>query len=335
MSGHHHDHHPGHDHAHAGHTHGAVDPAIATSARGMWAIKWSFVALIITGVVQAVVVWMSGSVGLLADTIHNFADAFTAVPLWIAFSLARRAPNQRFTYGYGRVEDLAGIAIVMIIAFSGAVAGYEAVQRLLHPQPVGHLLAVAIASLFSFAGNEAVAVFRIRVGKQIESAALIADGYHARIDGLTSLAVLVGAAGVWLGFPLADPIVGLVITIAIVRVVWQSARLVFTRVLDGVDPGITDEIRHTAGHTAGVETVSQVRARWLGHHLHAEVNVAVGDRLSVVQGHAIAKEVRHALMHRFSYLSSVTVHVDPASEAGEEFHHVDEHTHDGLPLHSH
>ena len=333
MSGHHHHH--SHGHHHADHTHGAVDPAIATSARGMWAVKWSFVALMLTGLFQVVVVWLSGSVALLADTIHNFADAFTAIPLWIAFSLARRRPGAGFTYGYGRVEDLAGIAILLIISFSGVVAGYEAVQRFLHPRPVEHLWAVAVASVVGFAGNEAVAVFRIRVGRQIESAALVADGNHARIDGLTSLAVLAGAIGVWLGFPLADPIVGALISVSIARIVWESTRLVFTRVLDGVEPGVIDEIRQTAGHTTGVVKATEVRARWLGHHLHAEINVAVDSALSVAQGHAIAKDVRHALMHRFTYLSSVTVHVDPADEAGEEFHRITDHEHDGLPLHSH
>lgn len=286
----------------------------------MWAVKWSFVALMITGAFQIVVVQLSGSVALLADTIHNFADAFTAVPLWIAFRLARRKPGPKFTYGYGRVEDLAGIAIVLIIAFSGVVAGYQAVQRFIHPQPVEHLWAVAIASVIGFAGNEAVALFRIRVGRQIESAALVADGNHARVDGLTSLAVLAGAIGVWMGFPLADPIVGILISLAIARIVWQSAGLVFTRTLDGVEPGVVDEIRHTAGHVDGVVSVTEVRARWLGHVLHAEINVAVASTLTVGQGHAIAKEVQHALMRRLTYLSTVIVHVDPAEEAGEDFH---------------
>jgi cation diffusion facilitator family transporter len=337
--GHHHDGDHGGHHDHEarehGHAHGAVDPSIATSARGIWAVKWSFVALMVISLFQVVVVWKSGSVGLLADTIHNFADAFTAVPLWIAFHLAGRRPGPKFTYGYGRVEDLAVIAIVFIIAFSSVFAGYEAVQRFLHPRAVEHLWAVALASIVGFAGNEAVAVLRIRVGREIESAALVADGYHARIDGLTSLAVLAGAAAVWLGFPLADAIVGLLISLAIARIVWQSAQLVFTRVLDGVEPGVIDEIRHTAGHTAGVARVTEVRARWLGHHLHAEINVAVASALTVAQGHSIAKDVRHDLLHRFSYLSSVVVHVDPVDEAGEEFHHVSAHAHDGLPLHSH
>lgn len=298
-------------------------------------MQWSFLVLFFTAAFQAVIVYLSGSVALLADTIHNFGDAATAVPLWIAFALARRKPTRRFTYGYGRAEDLAGLTIVATIAFSVLVAGYETVGRLIDPQPIGHLPAVAAASIIGFVGNEAVALFRIRVGKEIESAALVADGYHARVDGWTSLAVLGGATGVWLGYPLADPIVGLLIAVAIARVVWQSSKAVFSRMLEAVDPEIVDEIRQTASATAGVETVTDVRARWLGHRLTAELNVAVASRLSVAEGHAIAQNVRHELLHRFHYLSALVVHVDPAEQAGDEFHRISGHQHDGLPLHSH
>src|SRR5215212_4595123 len=227
-----HDH---HGHGGHGHTHGAVDPTIVTSERGIWAIKWSFVGLMATALLQLVVVLMSGSVALLSDTIHNFGDAATAIPLWIAFALTRLGASRRFTFGYGRVEDLAGVVIVLIILFSAVVAGYQAVERLINPQPVGFLWAVAAASLVGFIGNEAVAVFRIRVGREIGSAALVADGYHARTDGWTSLAVLLGAIGVWLGYPLADPVVGLLIAAAILVIVWQSGKAVFTRLLDGVE----------------------------------------------------------------------------------------------------
>src|SRR6266852_2079709 len=180
--GHHHDaeHHREHAHRGHGHTHGVVDPSIATTDRGLWALKWSFVGLMVTAAIQVVVVVLSGSVGLLADTIHNFADAATAIPLGIAFWLARRGRSRRFTYGLGRVEDFAGILIILTILASALVAGYESITRLIHPEPVGLLWAVMVASVVGFAGNEAVAVFRIRVGKQISSAALIADGYHAR-----------------------------------------------------------------------------------------------------------------------------------------------------------
>lgn len=242
------DHRHSHPHSHSEHTHhfhayGAVDPAILSTEKGIWAIKWSFVGLFATAVFQVLIVLLSGSVALLADTIHNVGDAATAIPLWIAFTLGRRKPSKRFTYGLGRVEDLAGVTIVLIILLSAFVAGYLSIDRFLHPQAVEHLWAVIIASAIGFLGNEGVAIFRIKVGKEIGSAALVADGYHARVDGLTSLAVLFGAAGVWLGYPLADPIVGLVISAAILRIAWQSGRAVFTRLLDGVDPEVLDEIK--------------------------------------------------------------------------------------------
>ncbi len=324
-----------HDHGPHGHTHGVIDPSITTTARGIWAVKWSFAGLMATALLQVVVVVLSGSVALLADTIHNFGDAATAIPLWIAFVLARLKPTKRFSFGYGRVEDFAGVVIVLIILFSAVVAGYEAVDRLLHPKAVGYLGAVAAASIIGFLGNEAVAVFRIRVGREIGSAALVADGYHARVDGLTSLAVLVGALGVWLGFPLADPLVGLAITAAILGIVWQSGRAVFTRMLDGVDPHIIDEIEHAGHHVAGVREITEVRARWIGHRLHAEVNIAVVPDLSVAQAHTIAKEVHHQLLHHVPYLASATIHVDPVDEAGEKYHRITAHSHDGLPVHSH
>lgn len=324
----------GHDHVHS-HTHGAVDPSIATSERGIWAVKWSFAGLFATALLQVVVVVFSGSVALLSDTIHNFGDAATAIPLWIAFALTRLGTSRRFPFGYGRVEDLAGVIVVLIILFSAVVAGYQAIERLIQPQPVGFLWAVAVAGAVSFVGNEAVAIFRIRVGREIGSAALVADGYHARTDGWTSLAVVVGAGGVWLGYPLADPIVGLLIAAAILVIVWQSGKTVFTRLLDGVEPKVIEEIEHTASHVSGVEDVAEVRARWVGHRLRAEVNVAVDPDLSVAEGHAIAREVNHRLLHDLRYLDMAVVHVDPAQEAGEDHHRISAHSHDGLPPHSH
>jgi cation diffusion facilitator family transporter len=281
------------------------------------------------------VVILSGSVALLSDTIHNFGDAATAVPLWIAFALTRLGTSRRFPFGYGRVEDLAGVVVVLIILFSAAGAGYQAIQRLIDPQPVGFLGALAAAAIVGFLGNEAVAIFRIRVGRKIGSAALVADGYHARTDGWTSLAVLVGAVGVWLGYPLADPIVGLLIAAAILVIVWQSGKMVFTRLLDGVDPSVIDDVRRAAARVESVEDVPEVRARWVGHRLRAEVNVAVNPEASVAEGHAVAREVNHRLLHELGYLETAVVHVDPAQESGEEHHRVTAHSHDGLSTHSH
>jgi len=324
-----------HSHDSHGHTHGIVDPSILTSERGIWAVKWSFVGLMITALLQVAVVILSHSVALLADTIHNFGDASTAIPLWIAFRFARLKPNRRFPYGYARVEDLAGAVIVLTILFSAIVAGYEAVDRLIRPRPVEYLWAVAAASIVGFIGNEAVAVFRIRVGKEIGSAALVADGYHARIDGWTSLAVLLGAIGVWLGYPLADPLVGLGITAAILWIVWQSARAVFARMLDAVDPEIIDDLAHAAHHVSLVQEVTDVRARWLGHRLHAEVSIAVKPALSVLEAHAVALEVHHQLLHHVPHLAEATIHVDPVNATGDRHHRISAHVHDGLPAHSH
>jgi cation diffusion facilitator family transporter len=309
--------------AHApGHAHGVTYSSLITSRRGIWALKWSLVGLALTALLQAIIVYYSGSVALLADTIHNAGDALTAIPLWIAFRMSTWKPNKRFTYGYGRVEDLAGIAVVLTILFSAALAGYESVNRLFHPQEVRFLGAVMIASLIGFAGNEAVAIFRIRVGREIGSAALVADGQHARIDGLTSLSVFFGALGVYAGYPLADPVIGLLITVAILRVVWGAGKQVLTRVIDGVDPSIPEEVREWVMHVEGVREVSEVRVRWIGHRMHAEVNIAVEPQLSVEAGHAIAKEVRHHLLDHLAYLDDAVVHVDPLNASGEEYHYV-------------
>ena len=313
-----------------GHSHGAMDRVVLTSRRGIWATKVSLAVLLATAGMQVVIVIYTGSVALLADTIHNFGDAATALPLWAAFTLARRRPTRRFTYGFGRAEDLAGLVIVLVILGTGIFAGYESITRLSDPPDIDFIWAVVLASVVGFIGNEGVALFRIKVGREIGSAALVADGLHARVDGLTSLAVLVGAVGVWLGAPLADPIVGVIITVAIFRIVFESGKSVIARLLDGVEPGVTDEVREVLQATSGVEDVTEVRVRWSGHSLLAEVNLSVRRDLSVEKGHQIAQEARHQLMHRLQYLSNATVHVDPVGSSGEEHHqHADDHHGEG------
>ena len=330
------DSHAGHDHGAKdhGHTHGVIDPTISTTTRGIWAIKWSFVILAITAAIQFAVVLGSGSVALLADMIHNVGDSVTAIPLWIAFRLARRKPSPRFTYGYGRVEDLAGITIVFIILISAIVAAYEAINRLIHPHAITALGWVAVAGVVGFIGNEVVAVFRIRVGREIESAALIADGYHARTDGLTSLAVVIGALGVHFGFPLADPLIGLFITLMIFGIVWQSALAVFTRALDGVDTAVTAEIRHAAQHIPGIKQVLDVRARWLGHRLNTELDVALDGSISVSEADAIAVHFEHELSEHIPALSSARIRVrpyDPASPEPLVDHNIEDAAHHHAP----
>lgn len=323
--GHGHSHH-GHGGAH-GHTHGVINPMIASSERGVWAVKWSFIILAITAALQFAVVLVSGSVALLADMIHNVGDATTAIPLWFAFVLARRRPSKTFTYGLGRVEDLAGLMVVLIILFSAIVAGYEAINRLIHPHPVVQLGWLALAGFIGFVGNEAVALFRIRVGRQLNSAALIADGYHARTDGLTSLAVVLGAFGVWMGSPLADPIIGLLITIMIFGIVWQSARAVVTRMLDGVDPDIIDEAQHAAAHVEGVRAINDVKARWIGHELAVDATIAVDPSLNVAEAETLSMRVRHELNHHLPALARASIRLEAAKSPRERSSHSHGHDH--------
>ncbi|MET7482836.1 cation diffusion facilitator family transporter [Streptomyces sp. NPDC005538] len=328
---HHHEHHHHHGHSprgvrhrlghlltpHSHETADKLDSALESSARGMRALWVSLAVLGATALVQAVVVVMSGSVALLGDTVHNAADALTAVPLGIAFVLGRRAATRRFTYGYGRAEDLAGIAIVLTIAASAAFAAWAAVDRLLDPRPVQHVAAVAVASLAGFVGNEWVARYRMRVGRDIGSAALVADGLHARTDGFTSLAVLLGAGGSALGWQLADPIVGLAITAAIVLVLRDAAREVFRRVMDAVDPELVDRAEHAVREVEGVRGVGELRLRWIGHRLRAEVAVVVDGEATVRQAHAVAVAAEHALLHAVPRLTAALVHADPALVPGE------------------
>lgn len=320
MRTHGHDHTRGHTHGHSHDAVDKVDSAMESSREGVRTLWLSLTVLGVTAAVQAAVVAYSGSVALLGDTIHNAADALTALPLGIAFVVGRRAPTRRFTYGYGRAEDLAGIVVVLVIAGSSALTAYEAVDRLLHPRDITRLWAVALAAVVGFAGNEWVARYRIATGRRIGSAALVADGLHARTDGFTSLAVLLGAAGVALGWQAADPVVGLAITVAILAVLRDAARQIYRRLMDAVDPGLIDHAEEALRTLDGVRGLGSVRMRWIGHALRAEADIVVDPDLTVVQAHALAVEAEHALIHAVPRLTAATVHTDHTSTGGDDPH---------------
>lgn len=325
--------HQPHDHGHEhgsrvfgrlfGHKHGAAeqtDSALEASARGIRVLAISLAGLGATATIQLIIALASGSVGLLADTIHNGADALTAVPLFVAFRLGRRAANRRYTYGYGRAEDLAGVFIVALIALSTVVAGWESFQRLLAPQPIDHLGWVALGAIVGFVGNETIAIFRIREGRRIGSAALEADGYHARADGFASLAVLVGAGGVFLGFPLADPIVGILISVLIAFVLKQAATDIYHRLMDAVDPALVGQAETALMSVTGVESADGVRIRWVGHALSLEARLLMDCELNLSEAHRITEEARRAVLHEVPKLAEVIVHADPCGHRGEDHH---------------
>ena len=340
--GHPHDHADDHGHHHerrdgrirrligavVGHSHDpgdSIDDALTSDRRGIRALKVSLLVLGVTAVAQLVVVLVTGSVALLADTIHNFSDALTAIPLWIAFAIGGRAATRLYTFGYRRAEDLAGLFVLLMIAGSAILAAFESVSRLIDPQPITNIPIVIAAGLIGFVGNEAVALYRIRVGRAIGSAALVADGYHARTDGLTSLAVVAGALGVAAGYPLADPLVGLLITAVILVVLKQATAQMLGRLMDAIEPELVEQVETIAASVPDVQSVDRLRVRWLGHAIEASMSITVECDASVAEGHRVSEEVRHRLLHDIPRLDTAVIHVNPCGHSGEDPHELVRH----------
>lgn len=303
-----------HTFAHSHDLHEKIDDAMESSQRGFWATKWALVALGTTTLLQMIIFWFSGSTALFADTVHNLGDGANSVPLLIAFALQRRVASRKYTYGYGRTEDVAGFVIVVSIAVSAFVAGYESIRKLIDPQPMDYLGWVAAAAIIGFIGNEAVAMLQIRTGRQIGSAALVADGKHARIDGFTSLAVLVAVLGTWIGFPIVDPIIGLLITVAILFILKDTSGQIFRRMLDGIEPSILSEVEHAPAHVDGVDSVRRARARWIGHKVHADVEVVVDDTMTVAESDRIVSAVERALAEHVPAFGDANVIIVPRAK---------------------
>jgi cation diffusion facilitator family transporter len=331
-----------HDHAHAHgggllarlrsvltpHSHDVadqIDDALATSALGIRTTKLTLVVLLVTAAAQLAVALVSGSVALLADMVHNVADAMTSIPLWIAFALGRRARTRRYPYGYRRAEDLAGVFILLMIAASAVLIGWESFQRLLDPTPMQHAGWVLAAGIIGVIGNEVAAIVRIRVGRRIGSAALVADGYHARADTFASFAVIVAVIGTWRGLPILDPLVGLLITAMIVWILKTTAVQVVHRLMDGVEPEVLTRIESSAAQVGGVEAVGTVRARWSGHRLLADLTISVTNERTLAEAHDIGEEVRHRLLHDVAHLDDAWVHVNPTADGDADPHHLTAH----------
>ncbi|MBL8160354.1 MAG: cation transporter [Anaerolineae bacterium] len=310
------------------HDHGEIVRSVSPEDNNL-AIRTVWLALLALGattVIQVFIVVASGSVALLADTVHNLGDALNSIPLLIAFYLARRAANRRYTYGFNRAEDIAGILIVVSIAFSAAYILWESVQKLINPQPLTNLPWVAAAAIVGFIGNEIVALLQIRVGRKIGSEAMIADGLHARTDGLTSLAVLVAVAGAALGFPIVDPLVGLLIGITIVFITRDAAIAVWYRLMDAVDPRMVEQVEKSIREHHEVRAIQRLQMRWLGHQLYVEGVLELDPALSFAQSAEIADHVRHHLHHILPRMSKATISAvpwdaDARSHSRESEHH--------------
>jgi len=303
----------------------ASDPALNDNTAGIRTVWLALGALSATTVLQIIIVYSSGSVALLADTVHNLGDSLNSIPLLIAFYLARRAATRRYTYGFARAEDVAGIFIVISIAFSAAVIFWQSIQKLIYPAPMQNLGWVALAAIIGFFGNEFVAWLQIRKGREIGSAALVADGQHARTDGLTSLAVLLAAGAAWLGYPIVDPLIGLLIGVTILFITKDAIITMWYRLMDAIEPEYLKKAEMVIEQQAEVKELRRVRMRWMGHRIQAEVYIAVAPHLDIAQGHQVAEQLRHDLFHALPHLAEVVVHVDPWSQARSEHHELTTH----------
>ncbi len=327
---HHHDHDHDHDHDHHhphddgglwvkiasalhlpgyAHDHGSLsqDSTFMNNELGIRTMKLALLTLGITTVLQVIIYLMSGSVALLADTVHNLGDGLNSIPLWIAFVLARRAATKRYTYGYGRAEDVAGIVIVLSIVFSAGYILYESVRKLITPEPLLYLGAVAAAAVIGFIGNEIVALMQIRVGRKIGSDAMVADGLHARVDGLTSLAVLVAVIGTWLGAPIVDPVVGILIAVVIVGITYSAIKTVWYRVMDAVDPALVEKAEKLFKEHDEVKAINRLQMRWVGHQLHAEAVIVVDGGLTTSESETLTDHLGHHLHHALDNLAEATI----------------------------
>ena len=308
----------------------ASDQALIDNREGVRVLWISLAILLLASVMQIFIVWLSSSVALLADTFHNIGDGLNSIPLLIALYLARRAATRRYTYGYGKAEDVAGIFIVLSIAVSAIIVFWESFQRLINQEPMTNLGWVAAAAIIGFVANEFVAVLEIRTGRKIGSAAMVTDGLHARTDGLTSLSVLLAAVGTWIGFPILDPIIGILIGVAILFITKDAIVAMWYRLMDAIEPEYMDRAEEVIRGQDGVKELRRLRMRWVGHRLHAEVVIAVDPGLTTAQSHEIAENVRHSLFHQFPTLSEVLVHVDPWSEEEKGYHELTD-SHERVP----
>lgn len=326
-----------------GHSHLPGNTMAASTQEGLRVVAIATAGMLLVAGVEFAIFSISQSAGLLSDALHNLGDVLTTAALWVAFLIARRPPTKRFTYGFSRAEDLAGAFIALVITVSAGAAAFESYRRLVtHAMPTQIGLGIA-AALFGFVGNEVLAEYKIRAGRRLHSAPLVADGQHSRADGLTSLAAAVGLALTFLGWHEADPIAGLLISVAILYILIDVGREVLHRLLDAVDPAIVDEVREHALSVSGVREVEDIRARWAGRQLYVALNLGADATMTLAEAHAIAERVRQEVLAHVAGAAMVDIHVDPVGlpdgvdphawmhedhEHGEDQRH-DGHDHDG------
>lgn len=298
-----------HDHGHIYHEDDAVR-----------AVVISALVLGVAAAVELIAAWASGSAGVLADGLHNAGDVLTTFILLFAFAMARRPATRRFPSGFGRIEDVATLLIVVVIVATAALAAFESIRKLLQPVVYRGIAFSLVAAAVGIMANLAVSEYKVRVGRSLGSNALEADGVHSRIDAMVSAGAFVGIGLAGLGLPLADPIVGLLITLAILYILGGTLRQLVLRMMDAVDPNVIEELTAAANRVGGVLGVHDVRARWVGRELVAVMHVDCAPEASLRDAHELAQRVEHEVAHAVPS-ARLDIHMDPGTEAHEHVPH--------------
>ena len=300
------------------------DPFADSTNAGIRALAVGVVGLTATAVIQATIYFATGSVALLADTLHNGIDLVGTAAVWLAFRLARRGRSDVFSFGYHRFEDLAAVFVAVLIAASAAIVFWEGFRALTGDSHVDNVGAVLAGGLVGFVGNEAVAIYKIRVGKRIESLALEADGKHSRADGLTSLAVVAAALGLMAGLEWADAAAGLAVGFVIARSAYVTGKESLVRLLDGSDPALSDQLMDRAAGVPEIKHVNDLRVRHTGRTVHVVASVCMDASTTLEVAHATAERLREDWQDCLPIGSAVDIHVDPydVGASHERSHHA-------------
>ena len=314
----------------AGHSHSSAHYGNKDAVR---AVIVSAVALGLAALAEISASLVSGSASVLADGLHNAGDVLTSFILLFTFALVRRPATRRFSSGYGRLEDVATLLIILVIIVTAAVAAAESVLKLLYPPTYSNIPLSLGAALVGVVANLGVSQYKLNVGRGIGSESLAADGIHSRVDALVSAGAFVGIGLAGLGFRIADPIVGILITFAIVFVLAGTVKQLFYRMMDAVDPTIVDEITNAAKSVGGVLQVHDLRVRWVGRELVAVMHVAMNPKSTLEDAHALAMRVEAAVCHEVP-AARLEIHMDPGTAkhkhtlVGTPIEEEDDHDHD-------
>ena len=323
-----------HTHIHDHHDNEALSPRSRTPSV-LRIILVSGLLLLALALPEIVAGSLAKSRGLLGDGLHNLLDVVGILPLLFGLWILRRTPSERFPYGLGKAETLTALVVVLLVFSSALTTIALSVRSLLYPLPVAFPRLAMVMALASAVVNILVGLLQVWGGKGSDDPALTSSGHHALTDAGLALGVLAGIAAAPLGYPRVDALAGILLGTILMRTTLSRARTLLSRLTDGIDPGILQKIREGAASAPGIVSVDEVRARWVGRGIHAEIALAIDPELDTRSAHEISDELHHRLLHQIDNLARIFVQYHPAGDQTPPLQRRAPHRHDGLPLHTH